>query len=106
MARTVVFVGQVIANGCGITVIKKLQLVCWPQASQAVQVTVVVPGANVLPDAGERYLSSVLFFFTAACYLLAYFCMRIARRLRRRASAIPTKFSLSPASRRPPICRS
>ncbi|MBP1634723.1 MAG: two-component sensor histidine kinase [Acidobacteria bacterium] len=34
------------------------------------------------------YLASVLFFFTAACYLLAYFCMRIARRLRRREQEI------------------
>ena len=34
------------------------------------------------------YLVSVLFFFTSACYLLTYFCMRIARRLRRREQEI------------------
>ncbi len=34
------------------------------------------------------YLFSVLSFFAAACYLLTYFCMRIARRLRRREQEI------------------
>jgi signal transduction histidine kinase len=34
------------------------------------------------------YLVSVLFFFASACYLLTYFCMRIARRLRRREQEI------------------
>jgi len=34
------------------------------------------------------YLAAVLFFFTSACYLLTYFCMRIARRLRRREQEI------------------
>jgi len=34
------------------------------------------------------YLAAVLFFFTSACYLLTYSCMRIARRLRRREQEI------------------
>ena len=34
------------------------------------------------------YLASVIFFFASACYLLTYFCMRIARRLRRREQEI------------------
>jgi signal transduction histidine kinase len=34
------------------------------------------------------YVVSVLFFFTVACYMLAYFCIAIARRLRRREKEI------------------
>jgi signal transduction histidine kinase len=34
------------------------------------------------------FIASVLSFFTAACYMLAYFCMRIAVRLRRREKEI------------------
>jgi signal transduction histidine kinase len=34
------------------------------------------------------YVLTVLFFFTAACYVLAYFCISIARRLRRRENEV------------------
>jgi signal transduction histidine kinase len=34
------------------------------------------------------YVGSVLFFFTVACYMLAYFCMAISVRLRRREKEI------------------
>ena len=34
------------------------------------------------------YVSAVLLFFTAACYVMAYSCMAIAQRLRRRESEL------------------
>ncbi len=38
------------------------------------------------------YVASVLFFFTAGCYVMAYFCASIARRLRRRENEISGLF--------------
>ena len=51
----------------------------------------VLPHAALFAPPRHRdpvYVLSVLFFFTAACYVLAYFCMAIARRLRRRENEI------------------
>jgi signal transduction histidine kinase len=38
------------------------------------------------------YVASVLFFFTSGCYVMAYFCASIARRLRRRENEISGLF--------------
>src|SRR5579862_8622883 len=47
--------GQVIAGGCvSCTVTVKPHVLTLPQASVAVQLTSVVPSANVLPAAGEH----------------------------------------------------
>jgi hypothetical protein len=40
--------------GTGETLTPNVQLALWPRASVAVHVTVVVPSANVPPDAGEQ----------------------------------------------------
>ena len=57
VAVTVMFDEQVsvICVG-GLTVTVKLQLAVWPQASLAVQVTVVVPIAKVLPLGGLQLI--------------------------------------------------
>ena len=49
---TVMLAGQVIVQGITDTV--KLQLLVLPAISVAVQVTVVVPTAKQVPDAGEQ----------------------------------------------------
>jgi signal transduction histidine kinase len=51
----------------------------------------VIPHVAVFGSPRYRdvvYLGSVLFFFTAACYVMAYFCMAISVRLRRRENEI------------------
>jgi signal transduction histidine kinase len=51
----------------------------------------VLPHAQVFTPPRYRdpaYVLTVLFFFWAACYVLAYFCMSIARRLRRRENEV------------------
>ncbi|HSK10461.1 MAG TPA: GAF domain-containing sensor histidine kinase [Vicinamibacterales bacterium] len=51
----------------------------------------VLPAAQLFRTSHRTdpvYIASVLFFFTSACYVLSYFCMRIARRLRRRENEI------------------
>ncbi len=45
------------ARGTAETLTPNVQLALWPRASVAVQVTVVVPSANVPPDAGEQAVS-------------------------------------------------
>jgi signal transduction histidine kinase len=51
----------------------------------------VLPHASVFTPPRYRdpaYVLSVLLFFAAACYVLAFFCMSIARRLRRREDEV------------------
>jgi hypothetical protein len=48
----VTFAGQVIAQDAGCTITVKLQLAILPEASVAVQVTVVVPTAKLEPVGG------------------------------------------------------
>ncbi len=51
----------------------------------------LVPHAFIFSPPRYRdpaYVLTVLFFFGAACYVLAYFCMAIARRLRRRENEV------------------
>jgi len=49
------FAGQVIVGGCvSLTVMVNVQLEVLPDASIAVQVTVVVPFGKVEPDAGTQ----------------------------------------------------
>jgi len=53
--------------------------------------TGIVPHVAVFTPPRHRdaaYVLTVLFFFTAACYVLAYFCISIARRLRRRENEV------------------
>jgi hypothetical protein len=55
VASTVMFAGTVTVGGVvSTTVTVKLPLAVFPAASVAEQFTVVVPSANVLPDAGEH----------------------------------------------------
>ena len=51
----------------------------------------VLPHVAIVQPARYReplYVSAVLGFFTAACYVMAYSCMRIAHRLRRRENEL------------------
>jgi signal transduction histidine kinase/xanthosine utilization system XapX-like protein len=51
----------------------------------------VLPHVSIVQPARFReplYVSAVLVFFTAACYVTAYSCMTIARRLRRREAEL------------------
>ena len=49
------FEGHVIAQICCVTVIVKLQVPVFCEASVAVQVTVVVPNAKHVPEAGKQF---------------------------------------------------
>lgn len=57
--------GQVIVQTCCVTVIVKLQLPEFCDASVAVQVTVVVPTAKQVPDAGKQFTVAVQLSFAA-----------------------------------------
>ena len=59
---TFVFGGQVIVGGCvsRATVTVNVQVVRLVQLSVAVQLTVVVPRGNVLPDGGEQSTATLV----------------------------------------------
>ncbi len=51
----------------------------------------VVPHVSIAQSARYRdplYVGTALLFFTASCYVMAYFCISIARRLRRREAEL------------------
>ena len=59
------FEGHVIAQFCCVTVIVKLQVPVFCEASVAVQVTVVVPNAKQVPEAGKQFTVALQLSFAA-----------------------------------------